>query len=223
MPPLKALAFDANETCLSLHPLAQRLPEVGLVPSDLELWFSQALRSAFAITVTHDFRPFPDVLAATLQALAESRGAHPAPEAIGSFIQGFQSLPVHADVAPAFDQAKRAGVRIAVVTNGSAATTRAAFRAAQLEHRIDEIVSVEEVQRFKPAREIYTLAAQRLGVAPGELALVAVHDWDIHGAKAAGLRTGYVCRGGRPMPPFMHVPDARADSLDAVVRALLHA
>lgn len=58
----------------------------------------------------------------------------------------------------------------------------------------DAIFSGELVQRYKPDPEVYLMAARLLGVAPGELMLVAAHTSDLDGARAAGLMTGYVHR-----------------------------
>lgn len=218
---IRAIAFDAIETCLSLDAIAPHLVEVGLEPRDLDLWFAQALRTAFALEVTGEFRPFKTLLAETLGGLARRRGANPGVDRLNAVIERFRSLPMHPDVAPAFEHARRGGAKLAILTNGSIEVTRAAFAAAQLESQVEMFVSVDEVQRFKPAREVYALAASRLGEPPESVALVAAHDWDVHGAKAAGLRAGFVRRRGAHMPGFMRAPDAEGDSLPEVVSALL--
>jgi hypothetical protein len=59
------------------------------------------------------------------------------------------------------------------------------------------------VQRWKPWAIVYRYAAEVLGVDPADLAFVAAHPWDTHGAKRAGLRTAYVSRRAPifPSPP----------------------
>jgi 2-haloacid dehalogenase len=52
------------------------------------------------------------------------------------------------------------------------------------------------------------------------LALVAVHPWDVHGAKAAGLTTAYVSVE-RPFSPVMRRPDLEAPSLSEAALALV--
>jgi len=51
------------------------------------------------------------------------------------------------------------------------------------------------------------------------MALVAVHPWDINGAKAAGCIGVYVT-ADRPFVSTMRPPDLQASSLSAAVRAL---
>ncbi len=82
------------------------------------------------------------------------------------------------------------------------------------------MLSVDDVQRSKPRREVYLHAARSAGVEPSALAMVATHPWDLHGAKAAGLITAFVARG-QPYPSVMHPPDVRGETLRDVARALV--
>ena len=86
---------------------------------------------------------------------------------------------------------------------------------------VDRVISVEEVYRWKPAGVVYRYATEVLGVLPDRLALVAAHDWDCHGAKRAGLTTGWVSRKsggyGAPFAP----PDVTGEDLTEVAAKLL--
>ena len=57
-------------------------------------------------------------------------------------------------------------------------------------------MTVDEVRRFKPAREVYEAAAKRFGVEISDMLMVAAHDWDIAGAAIAGCQTAFVQRPG---------------------------
>ncbi len=68
---------------------------------------------------------------------------------------------------------------------------------------------------------VYLYAAEVLDVPPSRMALVAAHDWDCHGAKRAGLITGWVSRKaggfGAPFEP----PDVSGEDLTEVAARLL--
>lgn len=69
----------------------------------------------------------------------------------------------------------------------------------------DCVISAELFRHYKPDPEAYLGCAELLGVAPGELALVAAHPSDLRAARDAGLKTAYVARPlergpGRPPP-----------------------
>ena len=58
---------------------------------------------------------------------------------------------------------------------------------AELAGLVGRVISVDEVGVWKPAPTPYLHAAGALGVEPHQLAMVAVHAWDVHGAVRAGL------------------------------------
>lgn len=64
-------------------------------------------------------------------------------------------------------------------------------------------------------------AAKVAGVAPAQLALVAAHAWDTHGAGRAGLITGWVQRQEKRYPSTMAAPDVQGETLVQVCDGLL--
>ncbi len=214
------VAFDVVETLFSLEPLGARLQDAGLPPGSLEKWFSRFLRDAFALDGARLYVPFREVAAGTLQAMLVEHGQNAAPDTIAGILQTFGELPPHPDVGPAFQRLSEAGIRIIAVTNGSAATTERLIRRASLEGFVDRIVSVDEVQHWKPRREVYLHAAKTAGLPAKRLALVAAHPWDVLGAHQAGLVTGFVERRER-MNRAMPAPTVSADNLVQVVERLL--
>ena len=110
-------------------------------------------------------------------------------------------------------------MRIAALSNGAAETTQALLQRAGLSSLVERVISVAEVRQWKPRRGLYLHAAEVLGVTPAELALVATHAWDVHGAKCAGLLTGFVARGQR-FPATMAAPDIIEQSLAEVARGI---
>lgn len=217
----EVVAFDVVETLFSLEPMRERLRTLGLPGEALELWFARLLRNAFALDASGTFKPFGEVARATLEVmLAEHRLTADA-SALSQALSGFGELPAHADVAPAFQVLHEAGVRIVALTNGQADNTRRLLERARLDGQVERIISIDEVRRWKPAREVYLHAAKVVGVAPGELALVAAHAWDIHGASRAGLVTGWVSRLEQRFSPAMNPPGVTGDALIEVSRRLL--
>jgi len=115
-------------------------------------------------------------------------------EAVQQVFAGLAELPAHPDVSPAFQWLHEFGIRIVALTNGNAENTRKLLERAELIGIVERIISIDEIRRWKPTREVYLHAAKIVDVAPGQLALVAAHAWDVHGASQAGLTTGWVSR-----------------------------
>jgi len=95
------------------------------------------------------------------------------------------------------------GFVIATLSNGNVALLTNMAKAAGLPW--DCILSAELFRHYKPDPETYLGAARLLGVAPGELMMVAAHKDDLFAAKACGLRTAFVPR------PREYGPEVRAD------------
>jgi 2-haloacid dehalogenase len=53
--------------------------------------------------------------------------------------------------------------------------------------------------------------------------MVAAHDWDVHGAMAAGLLGAYVARPRTPYHPAFRLPTVRGADLLETVDAILEA
>jgi 2-haloacid dehalogenase len=213
------VAFDMIETVFSLEKLRDRLLSVGLPAATLEVWFAQTLRDAFALDATDVYHSFLEVASATLAGLLTVRTAPPDPATLASVLAGFSELDPHPDVEVAFQRLHAANIRIVALTNGSAAMLEGLLRRAALEQFVQRLISIEEIRRWKPRREVYLHAAQCAGVDPSQLALVATHAWDIHGAGRAGLTTAFVSRG-KSFPATMVPPHFSAETLAKVAETL---
>jgi 2-haloacid dehalogenase len=88
------------------------------------------------------------------------------------------------------------------------------FQNAKLDKFVERYISIDEVKHWKPARQAYLHAATRLNLKPGQIALISAHDWDIHGAKRAGLaattRKKPKARGTTPRPKPAAADDFRS-------------
>ena len=58
----------------------------------------------------------------------------------------------------------------------------------------DCVLTAENVRRYKPAPEVYLTAIELLALAPGEVMMVAAHNYDLAAARSHGMRTAFVPR-----------------------------
>jgi 2-haloacid dehalogenase len=221
MAPAVAL-FDVNETLSDMSPLAARFEDVGAPGHLLASWFAATLRDGIALAASGSYADFRDVARAalTVQLAGVVELRRPLDEAAEHVLDGFGALHVHPDVPDGLRLLQEREVRIATLTNGSASIARGLLERAGLDELVERHIDVTEVSRWKPAPEPYRHACQALGVAEGEAVLIAVHPWDIQGAKRARLRAGWLNRDGVPYPDVFAQADATAADLPALVRAL---
>jgi 2-haloacid dehalogenase len=217
---LKVVAFDIIETVFSLETMRPRLMSLGLPASALELWIASALRDAFAVTITDRFAPFRPILRGALATLLSTHGLPVEEKNIAAVLDGMAELDPHPDAAAAFALLAKNNLRIVALSNGATSVTESLLRRSSLDQYVEAIYSIEQVQQFKPCRDVYLHAANACGVDRTEVALVATHAWDIHGASAANLMTGFVVRG-QSYPSVMLKPDVEGQTLLEVAQALI--
>jgi 2-haloacid dehalogenase len=58
----------------------------------------------------------------------------------------------------------------------------------------DLVCATELFQHYKPDPETYLGAAKLLDLAPGEVMMAAAHNYDLHAARALGLKTAFFAR-----------------------------
>ena len=212
------VAFDVIETLMSLEPLRARLTDIGQPPALLEAWYTRTLRDGMALSATGDYAGFTEVAEAALRGLTNYTVSD---EQVAAVMEGFGELPAFPDAVPAITSLAEAGLRVACLTNGPASLTSSFIDRAGLGSGVDRVISVEEVYRWKPAGVVYLYAASVMNVPAERMALVAAHDWDCHGARRAGLTTGWVSRKsggfGAPFAP----PDVVGEDLTEVAAKLL--
>jgi 2-haloacid dehalogenase len=95
------------------------------------------------------------------------------------------------DVVPGLTRLKRKYV-IAPLSNASFAGMVHLARYAGLPW--DCVITAENARRYKPRPEVYRTAMALLGLTPGEVMMVAAHNYDLRAARALGMPTAFISR-----------------------------
>jgi len=85
----------------------------------------------------------------------------------------------------------------------------------------EKVISVAAANSFKPHVATYTKAAEIVGVRMDQVLFIANHAFDCIGAKAAGMRTAFIDRRGRPFGETEHQPDILVPSMTALADAIV--
>ena len=212
------VVFDVNETLSDLAPMRQRFTEVGAPELAAQVWFTSVLRDGFALTAAGSAERFSTLAAGALRTvLVDLTLNRDLDSAIEHIMGGFLELPVHPDVPDGVRALSAAGARLVTLSNGSTEVAEHLFAAAGIRDYFERLLSVEDAGMWKPARGAYVYAASTCSVDPADMLLVAVHPWDIDGAKRAGLRTAWINRRGRAYPGSFLVPDHSIAALSELV------
>jgi 2-haloacid dehalogenase len=213
MPSHPVVLFDVNETLTDLAGIRDAFAAAGADPALAAGWFAGVLRDGFALTITGRRPRFAELARAGL-------GGMMAADAAEAVLNRFSKLELHPDVAPGVRALVARGIRVATLSNGAASVAEGVLTRAGIRSLFEALLSVDDAPAWKPDPRSYRYAAATLGVAPADLVLVAVHPWDLDGARAAGLRAAWVNRSGARYPDVFAAPDHTVDAIEELAGVL---
>jgi 2-haloacid dehalogenase len=139
----------------------------------------------------------------------------------GQLMQSYLGLKAWPDVAPALQQLKAAGIRMAFLTNLTDVMLDAVVRNSGLEGFFENHLSTDKVRAFKPDPRAYQMGVDAFGLRKEEIAFAAFAGWDAAGAKWFGYPTFWVNRLNLPVEELGVAPDGVGSGLGDLVKFVL--
>lgn len=218
----RVCVFDLQETLLDLRALdgqfARSFADAAAVR---RRWFQQLLQSACVSIITDRYSDFTRLAEAALEMVAATEDVTLTREERHALLGQMRALPPHAEVRGALERLRAVGLRLAILTNATAAVAEAQLTHAGLRDFFEAVLSADAVQRLKPAPEPYQMAAHHLGVTVEQMRVVSAHAWDVAGALHAGCAAAFVSRPGLPFDPLVMPPDVVGEGLSDVAERLI--
>lgn len=214
--------FDMNETTLDLGPVRAVVDDLLAPSGGFTVWFQKLLQ--LSMTVTSTGQPFADFATLARHAFWSVDATAPAgltDDAFAPVGATMAALAAYPEVPAALDRLRGAGWTTMALTNSAQAMVETQVANAGLTDRFDHVVSVEQVEVYKPAAAPYRHAAGVVGADPSEMWMVACHDWDLAGARAVGMRTAFVERAGMAWAGIYPPADVMAADFTELVDELL--
>ena len=166
------------------------------------------------------YTPRAEFFAAVLERMALQ-------ESLEDFAQRYhrdyvQSFRCTAEVVAALGRARRAGFKIAIVTNGDTRVQAGKITAAGLADLVDACCISEAEGFWKPAPELFRIAAQRCDETLDDAWMIGDNPVaDIGGAGALGVWTAWICLA-RPWPDELdYRPTLQVERLREAVDSIL--
>ena len=185
----KIVVFDIIGTCFSLEKPRQQLIKLGAPDFALELWFSQSLRDAFALSHAGGYQPLKEILQAQLPRTLKTFEIEPDRDGLSKVIKTLGELEIQPTATEAFEILKESGWLIVALTNGSKDSTLNLLERANVRKYFTEVYSCDAIAKTKPHPDVYQIIpADNLENAW----MVAAHAWDIAGAIRVGMKTAFV-------------------------------
>ncbi len=128
-------------------------------------------------------------------------------------MQLYRRLDAFEEVPGVLAQLKAAGIKTAILSNGTPDMLADAVRSAGLQDVLDILLSIEEVGVYKPDPRVYQLAVDRLGVPPDAISFQSSNAWDAAGAAAYGFSVVWINRYAQPAERLPGEPRIELTSL----------
>lgn len=216
----KAIFFDMNETLLNLSLLKEQFDHYFDDTFALKYWFTMLLHSSTVIGGMGSYVDFGKLSSAALDRLFVESNKPLTPVIKEEILGAFKRLPAYDDVRAGLKWLQIQGIRTIAVSNSSLAMTQEQLTNAGIIGLFDAYYSVDSVERYKPFQDIYLYVAAQEHLDVKDIAMVATHDWDLYGAKKAGLSTGYIIRKETIYNPYYIHADADSSNLLDLVKTL---
>jgi len=215
------LLFDPSDTLLDLHaldPYFQRLFGRSGVRRE---WWAELQRLALVDALTDTHREFRQLAEAALEMVAERHRIRLRKSDTEEILGALSRLPPYPDALESLARLRDAGFRLVGMSNSDVGLTEAQLRQAGLREYFDAVLSATDTGHPKPAAEPYREAAERLGVPPRELRVVAGDYADLRGALHSGCSAALLERPGAMVDPDLEMPDIVARDLVALAERLV--
>ncbi|KAG1713860.1 (S)-2-haloacid dehalogenase 1 [Nymphon striatum] len=128
----------------------------------------------------------------------------------------YKECPAYPEVTDMLKTLKDKGMNVAVLSNGSPDMLVNAVRSAGIGEYLDDVLSVEEVEIFKPHNLVYDLVWDRFDVPQSEVLFASSNGWDAAGAAGYGFATVWVNRNGAPQDRLWATPHRTLKDLKTI-------
>ncbi|PKQ13015.1 MAG: haloacid dehalogenase type II [Alphaproteobacteria bacterium HGW-Alphaproteobacteria-1] len=185
-------------------------------PAIAEKWRLKQLQYTWLRAVMGAHIGFWQVTQDGLDWALESEGLQDDTELRARLLQLYWELAAFPEVPAMLAALKDAGKQTAILSNGAPDMLDGAVRSAGIGDLLDDVLSVESIGIYKPARVVYDLVGQRFGCAPEEVLFVSSNGWDACAAAGYGFQTAWVNRAGDPVDRLPATPDRQLADLSGI-------
>lgn len=195
---IKACVFDAYGTLFDLASATARcdqVPREQRAPLSA-LWRDKQLQYTWLRALQGRYADFRQVTAEALEFALESLDLA-SPQRHAALMALFETLHAFPEVPDMLRALRRAGVKTAILSNGTPAMLASSLVSSGLDGLFDEVLSVHPLQTYKTDRRVYQYALDRLGLTATQISFQSSNGWDAHAAADFGLHVVWCNRYGQ--------------------------
>jgi 2-haloacid dehalogenase len=211
---VSACVFDAYGTLFDFASAARSCADVlgDAAPRLSALWRDKQLQYTWLRAAQGRHADFWQVTGDALDFTLETLGLEQ-PGLRERLMALYLALEPFPEVPGVLATLRRAGLKTAILSNGTPAMLDAVVGRAGLAAMFDAVLSVEEVGVFKPDPRVYQLAVDRLGDPAPAIAFQSSNAWDAYAASAFGMQVVWCNRYGQRRERLPGAPDREIKTL----------
>ena len=220
---MATLGFDVYGTLIDTYgmiDLLQRYIGEEKSRSFAMLWRDKQLEYSFRRSMMNCYEPFYTCTSNALDYCIESFDVSITREQHSSLIKRYQNLPVYKDVVNCLSSiSERSDIHIYALTNGTLEDVERLLEAVAINQYFEDIVSVDEIKKYKPDPAVYQHFLDRTGSSAADSWLISGNAFDVIGASTFGMNSVWVKRtqqqrmdtwGGQPTHTIQSLTELEA-------------
>jgi len=196
---IEICVFDAYGTLYDFNSaVARHKAALGPAADALaDMWRTKQIQYTWLRNAMKSYEPFWNVTAA---ALDHCLAAHDISdlEVRSALLDSYLALDPYPEVPAMIADLTNIGMRMAILSNGNPEMLEPMVAASRLAGAFEAVLSVHEVEVFKPDPLVYALVEARCSVTADKVCFLSSNCWDAHGAAHFGFRTIWINRAGAP-------------------------
>jgi 2-haloacid dehalogenase len=196
---IEICVFDAYGTLYDFNSaVARHRDAIGPKADALsEMWRTKQIQYTWLRNSMNAYAPFWQVTGEALDNCLATFGI--TDKSVREKLMGaYLALDPFPEVPAMLDKLKRAGKRLAILSNGNPEMLDPMVKASGLADKFEAVISVDAAKIFKVDPKTYDLVKKQTGVSSDKVCFLSSNSWDAHGAAFYGFKTLWVNRGGLP-------------------------
>lgn len=188
--------FDVYGTLLDIaSPVARLQDRVGPQATRLaDLWRAKQLEYAWVATFTGRYETFWILTERALSHALDAIGKSDDKALEADLLEAYKAPDLYEEVPDVLSELRRDGHRLVVFSNANPVMLESALSAVDILNKVDQVISVDQVRRFKPDQAVYEFASEQMVDRQQDIVFLSSNGWDVTGAETHGWSTYWVNR-----------------------------
>ena len=214
---IKACIFDAYGTLFDVNAACRELSmEVGGNWERLaSLWRLRQVEYTWLRNSMDEYIDFWQITSDALDYAMETLGIENN-ELREQLLNLYLKLEAYPEVKVLLTKLKQRGLKTGILSNGSMKMLNSAVDNANIREYLDEILSVEECEIYKPSSKVYDLVKIKMQINKENVLFFSSNAWDMHAASNYGFKTIWVNRFNNKLERLPGKPINIVNSLEKI-------